>query len=325
MVSGRGASRLDRDDTTWSPSSPCRRARAPSSLATALQLPDTPRDDAHVVSEAYEPRLLDTAPALMDGADQRVQAPRVPGCDGREYEVRLHPGWRETCRGGSCERRETGAAPSVPGWPVVYPQRRVRGSMVRAPRPPAGTACAPCPRRGFGRTSGARAGTNPPLSAWARACRHGLGRGLGRCRGTSIDVASNPGERSRGRFSVEVEMVEIMNPVRRRVAYRTAVGGAVVACVVLAGGCSGTAEDVGSDGQPSYKSSRSAPPLEVPPDLSSSRGSRYAADPGCGRDVLAVCERRAAAGIGHRAGRCSRRPPTPGSSAAATSGGWRSR
>ena len=65
-------------------------------------------------------------------------------------------------------------------------------------------------------------------------------------------------------------MVEIMNPVRRRVAYRTAVGGAVAACVVLAGGCSGTAEDVGSDGQPSYKSSRSAPPLEVPPDLSSS-------------------------------------------------------
>ena len=65
-------------------------------------------------------------------------------------------------------------------------------------------------------------------------------------------------------------MVEFMSPVRRRVACRTALGSAVVAGAVLVGGCAGTADDAGSDGQPSYKSSRSAPPLEIPPDLSSS-------------------------------------------------------
>ena len=65
-------------------------------------------------------------------------------------------------------------------------------------------------------------------------------------------------------------MVEFMNPVGRRAACRTAVGSAVVAGAVLIGGCTGTADDAGSDGQPSYKSSRSAPPLEIPPDLSSS-------------------------------------------------------
>ena len=65
-------------------------------------------------------------------------------------------------------------------------------------------------------------------------------------------------------------MVEFMNRLRRRVACRTAVGSAVVAGALLVGGCTGTADGAGSDGQPSYKSSRSAPPLELPPDLSSS-------------------------------------------------------
>ena len=58
------------------------------------------RDEARAIAEAYEPGFLDAASALVDGANQRVQAPRVLGSDGREYEVRLHPGWRETCRGG---------------------------------------------------------------------------------------------------------------------------------------------------------------------------------------------------------------------------------
>ena len=65
-------------------------------------------------------------------------------------------------------------------------------------------------------------------------------------------------------------MVEFMNPVRRRRARRTTIGGALVAGVVLAGGCSGTLEDVFPDRKPTYRSSRSAPPLEVPPDLTSS-------------------------------------------------------
>lgn len=65
-------------------------------------------------------------------------------------------------------------------------------------------------------------------------------------------------------------MVEHMNPVRRRKARRTTIGGVLVAGAVLAGGCSGTLEDVWPDQQPSYKSSRSAPPLEIPPDLTSS-------------------------------------------------------
>ena len=65
-------------------------------------------------------------------------------------------------------------------------------------------------------------------------------------------------------------MVESSNPARRRRERRTAIGGVLVAGVVLVGGCSGTLEDVWPDRQPSYKSSRSAPPLEVPPDLTSS-------------------------------------------------------
>ena len=65
-------------------------------------------------------------------------------------------------------------------------------------------------------------------------------------------------------------MVEFMNLVRRRKTHRAVVGVVVVAGAVLVAGCSGTTEDIGSGRQPSYKSSRSAPPLEIPPDLSSS-------------------------------------------------------
>ena len=65
-------------------------------------------------------------------------------------------------------------------------------------------------------------------------------------------------------------MVEFMGSGRRRRARGAALGGVLVAGTVLAGGCSGTLEDVFPDRQPSYQSSRSAPPLEVPPDLTSS-------------------------------------------------------
>ena len=65
-------------------------------------------------------------------------------------------------------------------------------------------------------------------------------------------------------------MVEFMNPVQWRRARRTMIGGVLIAGAVLVGGCSGTLEDVWPDRQPSYKSSRGAPPLEVPPDLTSS-------------------------------------------------------
>ena len=64
-------------------------------------------------------------------------------------------------------------------------------------------------------------------------------------------------------------MVEFMNPSRWRRARGATIGGVLVAATVLAGGCSGTLEDVWPDQQSSYKSSRSAPPLEVPPDLTS--------------------------------------------------------
>lgn len=65
-------------------------------------------------------------------------------------------------------------------------------------------------------------------------------------------------------------MVESMNPARQRRARRTTIGGLLVAGAALAAGCTGTLEDVMPDRQPSYKSSRSVPPLEVPPDLTSS-------------------------------------------------------
>ena len=69
-------------------------------------------------------------------------------------------------------------------------------------------------------------------------------------------------------------MVEFTIPARRQRARRAVTGGVLAASAVLAGGCSGTLEDglgeVWADRQPSYKSSKSAPPLEVPPDLTSS-------------------------------------------------------
>ena len=65
-------------------------------------------------------------------------------------------------------------------------------------------------------------------------------------------------------------MAEFMNPARRRRTCRSIIGGVLVAGTVVAGGCSGTLEDVWPDPNPDYKSSRSAPPLEVPPDLTSS-------------------------------------------------------
>ena len=65
-------------------------------------------------------------------------------------------------------------------------------------------------------------------------------------------------------------MVESMNPARQRRARRTTIGGLLVAGAALAAGCTGTLEDVMPDRQPSYKSSRSVPPLEVPPNLTSS-------------------------------------------------------
>ena len=65
-------------------------------------------------------------------------------------------------------------------------------------------------------------------------------------------------------------MVESMHPVRGPTAYRTAVGGVVVAGALLVGGCSGITGGTESDPETTYKTSRSAPPLEIPPDLSGS-------------------------------------------------------
>lgn len=81
-------------------------------------------------------------------------------------------------------------------------------------------------------------------------------------------------------------MVELTIPARRRKTRGALFGGVLAACVALASGCSGTLSDelgrVGTDRQPSYKSSRSAPPLEIPPDLSSSAIRDTLAIPGVG-------------------------------------------
>ncbi len=81
-------------------------------------------------------------------------------------------------------------------------------------------------------------------------------------------------------------MVEFTIPARRWKTRGALSGGVLVACVVLAGGCSGALQDelgrVGTDRQPSYKTSRSAPPLEIPPDLTSSSIRDTLAIPGVG-------------------------------------------
>ena len=81
-------------------------------------------------------------------------------------------------------------------------------------------------------------------------------------------------------------MVEFTIPVRRWKTRGALFGGVLAGCVALASGCSGTLGDelgrVGADRQPSYKSSASAPPLEIPPDLSSSAIRDTLAIPGAG-------------------------------------------
>ena len=64
-------------------------------------------------------------------------------------------------------------------------------------------------------------------------------------------------------------MVKLITPMRRRRTRSAMTGAALAAGALLAAGCSGTLEDVVPERQPTYKSSRSAPPLEVPPDLTS--------------------------------------------------------
>ena len=59
----------------------------------------------------------------------------------------------------------------------------------------------------------------------------------------------------------------IRAPRRGSPIRRTTAGSVLAASLALAGGCSGTLEDVWPDREPSYKSSRSAQPLEMPPDL----------------------------------------------------------
>ena len=81
-------------------------------------------------------------------------------------------------------------------------------------------------------------------------------------------------------------MVEFTIPARRRKMRGALSGGVLAACVVLAGGCSGALQDeidrVGTDRQPSYKTSRSAAPLEIPPDLTNSSIRDALAIPGVG-------------------------------------------
>ena len=62
-------------------------------------------------------------------------------------------------------------------------------------------------------------------------------------------------------------MVERAAPAWRQGTRRVAIGAVTVAAAALAGGCSGTLDDVAPEREPSYKSSRSTAPLEVPPDL----------------------------------------------------------
>ena len=123
-------------------------------------------------------------------------------------------------------------------------------------------------------------------------------------------------------------MVELTIPARRRKTRGALFGGVLAACVALASGCSGTLSDelgrVGTDRQPSYKSSRSAPPLEIPPDLSSSAIRDTLAIPGVGATYSQHASGERRAGTRSATSSCPR-SKTPGSSAAATSAGWSSR
>lgn len=63
---------------------------------------------------------------------------------------------------------------------------------------------------------------------------------------------------------------------------RAVIGGALAAGIVFAGGCSGTLEDAMPEREPAYKSSRTASPLEVPPDLTSASTGDSLEVPGIG-------------------------------------------
>ena len=65
-------------------------------------------------------------------------------------------------------------------------------------------------------------------------------------------------------------MVALMTTTWRRRASRAIIGRVLVAGTVFTGGCSGTLEALWPDRQPAYKSSKSASPLELPPDLTTS-------------------------------------------------------
>ena len=62
-------------------------------------------------------------------------------------------------------------------------------------------------------------------------------------------------------------MVERAVPAWTQGTRSVVIGAVAVAATALAGGCSGTLDDVAPKRGPSYKSSRSTAPLEVPPDL----------------------------------------------------------
>ena len=62
-------------------------------------------------------------------------------------------------------------------------------------------------------------------------------------------------------------MVERAVPAWTQGTRSAVIGAVAVAAATLAGGCSGTLDDVAPKRGPSYKSSRSTAPLEVPPDL----------------------------------------------------------
>ena len=62
-------------------------------------------------------------------------------------------------------------------------------------------------------------------------------------------------------------MVERAVPAWTQGTRSAVIGAVAVAAAALAGGCSGTLDDVAPKRGPSYKSSRSTAPLEVPPDL----------------------------------------------------------